>query len=243
MFQEVEKDPFFNGLQVYTSPGIRPGGFGITNLKFIIRVGDETVERAFVPDGDDLRLLDARKDPFAPLYFANPRGRMDASYEIQMTTQTGTFISSISKKSRQLVKFGIVNLDLTPDKSGINFLNIDVSQMLFADEFQQHKKDNPDTEHTIKELPRFITVSGRQSPKRGAGGRSREFRRKIVSDDKFGNYITWPIDLDGGPVTVKIQARGYRAGNSIRDFELNSSDDIRENPDGLLLVLTNSSFD
>jgi len=238
MFVEVEKDKFFNALKINTSAGgINPRPFGILSLKYILTGGDTTVEQVYVPDrkGRNLVPIDAEEEFFRPVYFANPNSKYRISYHLELTAQQGTKIKTIKKcQEFELPGNGIVGLTFTPELAGIDFVEVDASELTFRQDAEEAEEEAEEEDEALNpnQFPKSITGQLKQG--------KRKLRFKIKADEK-DDPIIWPICTNGEAVKATIRAKGYKEKPRKR-YYVHNNEDLRELPDGLSLYLSDEDF-
>ncbi len=236
MFVEVEKDSFFNALKVSTNAGgLNPKPFGILSLKYVLTGGDTTIEQVYVPDrkGRNLVPIDAEEEVFAPVYFANPNSKYRMSYHLELTSQQGTKIKTISCREIDL-RSNIVGLTFTPELVGIEFVEVDASELTFRQDAKDAFDSAEEGDEALNpdQFPKSITGKLKQG--------KRKLRFKIKADEK-DELIVWPICTDGGAVKATIQAKGYKEKPRKRQY-VHNNQELRDLPDGLTLYLSDEDF-
>ncbi len=155
------------------------------------------------------------------------------TYQTEITTQLGTQIKTVASNKMELPKNGVTEISFTPEKMGIDFVEVDATQIVFAEEAKQIKEDNKDADIDIKNVPRFITGTLKQ------GNRSYLF--KIDQNNKL-DPIIWPVAIDNNPIIANIIAKSYQKSPLDRKWFGNEIKDIKEAPDRFAIYLRNEDF-
>jgi len=230
MFVEVEKDDFFNTLRVnILAPNINPSPYGLMSLKYIITGGGATQERLYVLNRarNGLVSVEEEEERFTSLYFANPRDKYRISYHVEVTTQQGIQIKTLYDcKKIDLPNNGTTFIDFTPEKSGITFVKVDASELIFREDAEDDDDLEPD------KFPKYIK------------GKLKQGKRKLrfkIADQK--SSVFWPVCVadDTPAVKARIFAKGYKEKPRKRQYIYNDQD-LSKLEDGLSLDLLNENF-
>lgn len=256
MFAEVEKDKFFNAVEILTSArGINPSAQGISGLKYTIFCGDDVREKSFEQDVKGNILLpfgvSAENDELfpPPITCANPRGKYAITYQADLSYMDGRRIRSISSGRIPLATSGRQEISYIQNGAtwGITLIEIDARNFLFGEEAkelaekqQDVLKDQEDGKASDvvdlinpKDYPTYISGNvyhGRESLK---------FSIKPENKDD-GAFIRFK--RDDQPIKVEIEARGYKVAPKTRNYVSKGVADWEARDDGYLLILDNEDF-
>jgi hypothetical protein len=136
MFREVEADEFFGSAEftIAPPPG-KPQKTGISSVSYYIMCGKTIIEQSYVSDakGKSYLMMGNEEGGFLKTYCANPRGKYDISYHVELVQEQGRRLKTlVGKKIKPLKKnVGFVNLKYEPQKWGFEQVDIDASEFIF----------------------------------------------------------------------------------------------------------------
>lgn len=254
MFLKVELDDFF-GLAEFTivPPTEKASVTGIKSVSYYITCDDTTIEQSYILDNTtkSYRMMGNEEGGFLKTYCANPHGKYDISYHVELEQKQGRRSKTlVGKKIKPLEKnVGIVILKDEPQKWGFEQVEIDASEFLFRSQATKQREDELDAlkERKIedkKELEKLREqiINPDDYPEYIKGqlrhGKDK-YSFKLNANNSEEGPIIWYTKEDDKPITLTLKAYKYKSKPRSRKHEDYYGDELKDEE---LIVLDNDDF-
>jgi len=254
MFRKVEMDDFFGSAEfTIAPPSGKPSATGISSVSYYIKCHDTVIEQSYVSDAKGKGYLPMGNEEGGMLktYCANPEGKYDISYHVELVQAQGRRLKTIpGKKIQPLEKnVGFVNLKYEPQKWGFEQVEIDAGEFLFQSQAVEQREEELEAleEQDIEdedelEKRREQVINPDDYPKYVKGklkhGKDK-YSFKLNAETSEEGPIIWYTAADDKPITLKLSAHKYKSKPRKRKHEDYYGADLKGEEK---IVLDNDSF-
>jgi len=256
MFREVEADEFFGSAEFTIAPPMgKPKVTGISSISYYIVCNKTTLEQSYVSDtkGRSYLMMGNEEGGFLKTYCANPDGKYDISYHVELVQQQGKRSKTlVGKKIKPLEKnVGFVVLKYEPQKWGFEQVEIDAGEFLFKSQAEEQREEEEealddrdiDDEDELEKL-REQLINPNDYPKYIKGrlkhGKAK-YSFKLNAEIAEEGPIVWYTKADDKPITLKLTAYKYKSKPRKRKHEYYKGKGVDLEGEELI-ILDNDSF-
>jgi hypothetical protein len=234
-------------------PTGKPRVTGISSVSYYIICDDTTIEQSYVSDakGKSYLMMGNEEGGFLKTYCANPNGKYDISYHVELVQQQGRRDKTlVGKKIKPLEKnVGIVNLKYEPQKWGFEQVEIDAGEFLFRSQAAEQREEaletledrNIEDKKELEKLREQI-INPDDYPEYIEGqlihGKD-QYSFKLNADNSEEGPIIWYTKADDKPITLKLKAYKYKSKPRSRKHEDYYGNDLKGEEK---IVLNNDDF-